>query len=236
MLQTRNVVTAAQSGKVSLADLNVMLERSFQRAQRNTGDCHLPAKWSPADIPVYVQCLMGKCEDQDGSLLDGFLCEELVPMATCEADLSEFSPHFEAGTTTAMLCPLTCEACGQPIPAPAPAPDQVPDPVPDPVPAPAPAECQGIIVLSIEHESDTMGKYFHFDEARTEEIWQYTLQDREDFTVVCDRTGETTEVTIWDHANGGSIGDAHGRLSEGAAEGDWEVGDCLTLAAPIDPA
>merc|ERR1712232_815242 len=103
--------------------------------------------------------------------------------------------------------------------------------------APA-SECEGLEVLSIHFVTDDVGKYFNFDQARTEENWQHQFEDREDFTVVCERTGETVEVTIWNEANGGAndewIGYARGRKTSGAAEGDWEVGDCLTLAAPTE--
>ena len=110
MLQRAKGVVTAQPDKASLVDLNAKVERSFQRAQK-TGDCQLPTSWSPKDLPAYVKCLIDECEDQDGSMLDGLSCEELVPMGSCETDLSEFSPHMPAGTTTAMICSVTCEVC-----------------------------------------------------------------------------------------------------------------------------
>ena len=37
------------------------------------------------------------------------------------------------------------------------------------------------------------------------------------------------QVNIWTSANTGSVGECAGRFNDGAAAGDWEVGDLITL-------
>jgi hypothetical protein len=91
--------------------------------------------------------------------------------------------------------------------------------------------CQGIEVLSIDHTTGENGKYFNFDTEGAEAVLGHTMEDAEEFTVRCDRTGETSDVRVWSNTAGGSSGDAHGRKNpkEEAEEGDWEVGDCLIV-------
>jgi carbonic anhydrase len=93
------------------------------------------------------------------------------------------------------------------------------------------ADCQGIEVLSVDHEDGPNGKYFNFDKSGAEVVLGHVMDGAEEFRVTCDRTGETNDVRVWSNANGGSIGDAHGRKTPkaAAAKGDWEVGDCLTV-------
>lgn len=90
-------------------------------------------------------------------------------------------------------------------------------------------ECDGISVLSTDHVSGTLGKYFNFDKANAEEVLGHQMLVEEDLRVQVKRTGEETVVKVWNQDNGGSDGDAHGRLSVSAAQGNWQVGDCLTV-------
>jgi len=94
--------------------------------------------WS--NLPAYFDCLAETCEDQDGTLLDGYTCSDLIDSGfPCGTDLSAYIGEV---VTTKELCPASCNGCGgepAPVPAPVPAPDPVPGAVPVPVPGPAPA-------------------------------------------------------------------------------------------------
>lgn len=99
-------------------------------------------------------------------------------------------------------------------------------------PAPEPAGCQGITVLSVDHSSGPPGKYFNFDADDAMALLGRDVENEERFTFQCDRTGQTSAVMVWNYKNGGSSGDRHGRKNpmDSSAAGDWQIGDCLTLA------
>lgn len=87
----------------------------------------------------------------------------------------------------------------------------------------------GFDVLSIDHAHGVIGKYFNFDSSAAEAALGRPLQSEDSFSVRNERTGNNVQVVIWNNPNGGSVGDAHGRFISGAAPGQWEVGDRITL-------
>ena len=93
------------------------------------------------------------------------------------------------------------------------------------------APFEGIAVLSIDHAHGdaSIGKYFHFHlSSAAEFLGRPLVSGGEVLWAFID--GSWRQVIIWDRANGGSVGDAHGRLNDGAAAGDWEVGDHISFA------
>merc|ERR1719215_940143 len=62
----------------------------------------------------YFDCLAGQCADQDGTLLDGITCDQILDpnvfAEECGTDVSQF---FGAGgsVTIGMLCPSSCQEC-----------------------------------------------------------------------------------------------------------------------------
>ena len=86
-------------------------------------------------------------------------------------------------------------------------------------------------MLSNDHDAQgdaSIGKYFNFDLSSAavslgrslvsgEVLWAFSY-------------GSWRQVIFWPSANYASVGDAHGRLNDGAAAGDWEVGDHISFA------
>merc|ERR1719410_465519 len=84
-----------------------------------------------------------------------------------------------------------------------------------------------ITVLSIDHaHGNNDGKYFNFAKESLDTILGRTNWDGDEFTLFDGRF-----VTVWRSNNGGSVGDAHGRIEpyEAAQNGDWVVGDTLSF-------
>ncbi len=82
-------------------------------------------------------------------------------------------------------------------------------------------------VLSNDHASGNTGVYFNFD-ARTVS----TALGRSDWhchvaTTLNGRTGVVAPAVFWKNANGGSVGDSHGRYepASNATANDWQGGD-----------
>eukprot|EP00039_Didymoeca_costata_P011274 m.157477 g.157477 ORF g.157477 m.157477 type:complete len:989 (+) comp15119_c0_seq1:1560-4526(+) len=84
-------------------------------------------------------------------------------------------------------------------------------------------------VASIEHVfvSPPNGHYFHFFQADAARLLPYSLQTGEYVWIKNHRSGRTGIARFWMYANGGSIGDAHGRFNPTSARrnGDFAVGD-----------
>merc|ERR1719503_195250 len=92
-------------------------------------------------------------------------------------------------------------------------------------------QCDGFAVLSTDHEVGAEGRYFHADRASLEQaLGQHSLDAETTFTVTTPRITGDIDVVVWNNANGGSVGDVHGRRASGGSAGDWEVGDCLRVA------
>merc|ERR1719223_127057 len=91
-------------------------------------------------------------------------------------------------------------------------------------------QCDGFAVLSTDHEVGAEGRYFHADRASLEQaLGQHSLDAETTFTVTTPRITGDIDVVVWNNANGGSVGDVHGRRASGGSAGDWEVGDCLSV-------
>jgi len=87
---------------------------------------------------------------------------------------------------------------------------------------------QSISVLSVDHSNGVVGEFFNFNVEDVEMMLNgRTNWDNEVFTMRNPKTGATEQVTLWDHRNGGSIGDGHGRRYPYYSAGDWKVGDVL---------
>lgn len=91
-------------------------------------------------------------------------------------------------------------------------------------------------VLSVDHSSGSTGKYFNFNQVAAAQSLGRPVVNGEVLWALSSRVG-AQRVIVWTNANGGSSGDAHGRLDTGAAGGDWETGDSLgfvssTLSPP----
>jgi len=82
-----------------------------------------------------------------------------------------------------------------------------------------------IDVLSVDHKfgPSVVGKYFNFDKDALD-----TILGRSDWSNERLGTDKGT-VVVWRNPNGGSVGDAHGRLDKSAKKGDWSVGDEITF-------
>ena len=92
------------------------------------------------------------------------------------------------------------------------------------------ASSTSFTVQSVDHSSwFTDGKYFNFHNDEVDAILGRTDWNDEVFTVNVERGDEffTTDVKMWREANGGSIGDGHGRREpeSSASIFDWREGD-----------
>lgn len=85
-------------------------------------------------------------------------------------------------------------------------------------------------ILSIDHSSGTVGKYFNFDINDIDRIVGSTGWTNQTFLVKNHQTGIISNAVIWRNPNGGSFGNGHGRWNDGtAASGQWKTGDVITL-------
>ena len=93
-------------------------------------------------------------------------------------------------------------------------------------------ECS-VEILSIDHLSGVDGKYFNFDLKNVECVLGTALNDGDDgniYNVFYSGCNCIRNVKMWNTANGGSIGDGHGRIESGTAkQGDWEVGEFIAF-------
>lgn len=92
------------------------------------------------------------------------------------------------------------------------------------------AHASTVEVLSVDHSSGNTGKYFNFNQIAAAQSLGRPLAGGEVLWALSPRVG-ARQVVVWTNANGGSSGDAHGRLDSGASGGDWEVGDVLGFVA-----
>jgi len=88
-----------------------------------------------------------------------------------------------------------------------------------------------LTVSGTDHVSGTVGKYFNFD-------WQPAMgtdmHGGDRWEVMQCRNGEAVwkgAVRMWHTVDGGSTGNAHGRLESGADKNQWSVSDVITTAA-----
>ncbi|MEL7129928.1 MAG: hypothetical protein AAGK23_10295 [Pseudomonadota bacterium] len=81
--------------------------------------------------------------------------------------------------------------------------------------------------LSVDHSSGRVGRYFNFNMEQVDELLGRNDWSEQTFSVMNSRTGKVGLVQLWRHANGGSIGTAHGRFDpwDASANGQWRVGD-----------
>merc|ERR1712204_50329 len=84
-------------------------------------------------------------------------------------------------------------------------------------------ECS-VPVLSVDHKSGAKGKYFNFDKNALD-----VALGRQDWSGERLTLRDGMKVAVWRNANGGSVGDAHGRKDDSAKEGDWSTGDKLLV-------
>eukprot|EP00750_Incisomonas_marina_P022055 INCI4834.2.p1 GENE.INCI4834.2~~INCI4834.2.p1 ORF type:complete len:4574 (-),score=787.21 INCI4834.2:380-12748(-) len=97
-------------------------------------------------------------------------------------------------------------------------------------------DCCSFFVLANDHTfgDSALGKYFHVSAASIEACVGYSTDWHNDngYQILLYRDDALAwqgSVILWDGANGGSSGDAHGRKSSGAAVGDWKIGDEIIL-------
>jgi len=102
-------------------------------------------------------------------------------------------------------------------------------------PTPAPDVSVGqLTVLSNDHSNGAAGMYFNFDVGVATAVLG-AAPDANTFTITQYRDGtaiKTALAIFWSGANGGSVGDGHGRWHpyDEAQAGQWEVGDKISLA------
>lgn len=84
-------------------------------------------------------------------------------------------------------------------------------------------------VLSTDHTSGTTGKYFNFNQAAAAQSLGRPVITNEVLWALT--SSGARQVIVWTNNNGGSSGDAHGRLNSGASSGDWNPGDFFGLVA-----
>ena len=80
-------------------------------------------------------------------------------------------------------------------------------------------------VVHTQHDSGDTGKYFYFDEEKFSKMVGYEDWDRDEFEIV--QTGSNSwngKVIVWKDASA-----SHGRKSAGAADGDWQASDTISL-------
>lgn len=83
-----------------------------------------------------------------------------------------------------------------------------------------------IKVLSINHNNDRSGKFFHFD---SNEIISLPLKQH----IINNRNNKIDEIIIWNYNNGGILGNYHGRYIKSSTVNDFKVNDILTYL-PIE--
>ena len=85
-------------------------------------------------------------------------------------------------------------------------------------------------VLSVDHASGDIGKYFNFSIVEVDEIIGNTDWDSINVQIRNEETGQVAKAILWRSSNGGSVGDGHGRWDDGTANPwQWRVGDNLTI-------
>ena len=87
-------------------------------------------------------------------------------------------------------------------------------------------------VLSIDHNGGNDGAYFNFKISSLDSVLGTTGWDNKTFRVKQPRTGKIANAIFWRRANGGSIGDGHGRWDDGTASYtniQWRVGDKIVI-------
>ena len=80
-------------------------------------------------------------------------------------------------------------------------------------------------VVHTQHDSGDTGKYFYFDEEKFSKMVGYEDWDRDEFEIA--QTGSNSwngKVIVWKDASA-----SHGRKSAGAADGDWQGSDTISL-------
>ena len=83
--------------------------------------------------------------------------------------------------------------------------------------------------MSVDHTDGVIGKFFHFS---LDSVNGFNSGDATIYlTATNSRTNAQVQVAFFSNANGGSVGDAHGRVhpSDQAQAGDWLVGDMLLI-------
>jgi len=89
-------------------------------------------------------------------------------------------------------------------------------------------------VLSVDHSGgdDDKGRYFNFDVAGASALLGTPLGNSRVYSISQYRNGNlirTGNAKFWTQANGGSIGNGHGRFDpiENSAPGQWQAGDTI---------
>ena len=86
-------------------------------------------------------------------------------------------------------------------------------------------------VLSVNHSSGTIGKYFNFNTSSVNTITDSNEWSNKNFLIVQSRTMKIGPAVLWEEPNGGSPGDGHGRWFQGAAIDDWKAGDEIIIVS-----
>ena len=91
-----------------------------------------------------------------------------------------------------------------------------------------------ISVLSVNHASETVGKYFNFNVGEVDKILNSQTWQKSLIEVTHVRSKKTGRAIVWRAPNGGFPGDGHGRWDDGSAKpGDWETGDKILVIRKI---
>jgi hypothetical protein len=67
--------------------------------------------WQPEDLPPYIECLKGCCQDFDSTrIFDGITCQMILNDFgfTCDMELPGDMSHIPAGTSVRDVCGATC--------------------------------------------------------------------------------------------------------------------------------
>ena len=83
----------------------------------------------------------------------------------------------------------------------------------------------------MDHKSGKTGQYFNFDRKYIKALKKNGILKFQAYNL---RTGQIGDVIVWGSANGGSIGDSHGRFHNNRIApmpGQWQKGDRLY---PVD--
>ena len=87
-------------------------------------------------------------------------------------------------------------------------------------------------VQSIDHITGTVGKYFNFNVSDVETYLGENLTFQSTATIDQYRDGvriaEAQGIVMWNNANGGAVGDGHGRYNTATlppSAGQWKIGD-----------
>ena len=97
---------------------------------------------------------------------------------------------------------------------------------------------KGIEVLSNNHSSGANGVYFNFKAEFLDTLVGHQQWDDTLFVVLQPRTGKIGTARVWRAANGGSVGNAHGRWNpRNTTPEQWLVGDVALFFVqdPVNP-